>query len=78
MTASNQFIRSLVDSITAFYARTTTTLFKSFGMVSERVQSELREKYCAVPGEIRVPISLSNKYLNSLKTKKIEKRKRRA
>jgi hypothetical protein len=78
MDIASKFIVSLVSSITSFHARMTIALFKSFGMISERVQSDLREKYCAAPGEIRVPISLSTKYLNSLKTKNINKRKRRA
>ena len=78
MDIASKFIVSLVSSITSFHARMTIALFKSFVMISERVQSDLREKYCAAPSEIRVPISLSTKYLNSLKIKNINNRKRRA
>jgi hypothetical protein len=78
MDVANQFIVSLINSITSFHAQTTIALFTSFGMISERVQSELREKYCAAPGKIRVPISISSAYLKSCGTKKAKKTRRSA
>ena len=73
MDVANAFIVGLVNSITSFHAKATIAVFRSFGMLSERVQSKLRDKYCAAPGEIRIPISLSTKYLNSLVVKKTRK-----
>jgi hypothetical protein len=67
MDVANKFIVSLVGSISRFHARTTISLFKSYGLISERAQSKLREKYCAAPGDVRVPISISSAYVNSRK-----------
>src|SRR5260370_30111802 len=50
MDAANLFIRALVGEITKFQSQATITMFKSFGMVSERIQTELRDRYCAAPG----------------------------
>lgn len=58
MDVANRFIVSLIDSITTFHAQATISMFRAHGMVSERVQSELREEYCAAPGEICVPVSI--------------------
>ena len=78
MDAANKFIVSLVGSISSFHARTTISLFKSFGLTSERVQTKLREKYCAAPGDVRVPILISSAYIKSRTAKNFRKRKRSA
>jgi hypothetical protein len=70
MDAAHVFIRDLVGEITKFQAQSTIAMFRSFGMVSERIQSELRDRYCAAPGEIRMPISISSAYLESRRSKK--------
>jgi hypothetical protein len=59
------FIRDLVGEITTFQSQATIAMFKSFGMISERVQTELRDQYCAAPGEVWMPISVSSAYLES-------------
>jgi len=69
MDAAHLFIRDLVGEITKFQSQATITMFKSFGMVSERIQTELRDRYCAVPGEVRMPISISSTYLQSRPSK---------
>lgn len=69
MSAADTFIVDLVGSITSFHAQATISMFKAFGMVSERSQMKLRDKYCAAPGGIRVPISISSTYVESLKSK---------
>jgi hypothetical protein len=65
MDAANNFILDLVSSITTFHAKATISIFRAYGMMSERVPSEVREQYCAAPGELRVPISISSMYLGS-------------
>lgn len=65
-----------VGSISSFHAHRTISLFKSCGLISKRVQTKLREKYCAAPGDVRVPISISSAYLNSRKSKDFGNRKR--
>jgi hypothetical protein len=69
MDAANAFIRDLVGEITRFQSQATVAMFKSFGMVSERIQTELRDRYCAAPGEVRMPISISSAYLDSRQSK---------
>jgi hypothetical protein len=59
------FIRELVGEITRFQSQSTIEMFKSFGMVSERVKTEMRDRYCAAPGEVRMPISISSSYLET-------------
>ena len=59
MEAASKFIVELVGLITSFHAKVTIAIFRAFNMVSERVQSEIREQYCAVPGEVRVPLTIS-------------------
>jgi hypothetical protein len=63
--AAHIFIRDLVGDITSFQSRATIAMFRSFGMVSERVRTELRDQYSAAPGEVRMPISVSSAYLES-------------
>ena len=65
MDAVHNFILDLVSSITAFHAKAAISIFRAHDMMSERVLSEVREQYCAAPGELRVPISISSKYLSS-------------
>jgi hypothetical protein len=74
MEFTNKFIVNLVGSITAFHARATITMFKAHGMMTERVQTKLREKYCAAPGEVLVPISISSAYLKFGKVEGANKR----
>jgi hypothetical protein len=63
------FIRDLVGEITSFQSQSTIEMFKSFGMVSERVKAEMRDQYCAAPGEVRMPISVSSAFLESQRSK---------
>jgi hypothetical protein len=73
MDAAHVFIRDLVGEITRFQSQATIAMFKSFGIVSERIQTELRDQYCAAPGEVRMPISISSAYLESRRSKETEK-----
>lgn len=77
MDVSNKFVIDLVGAITSFHAQATISIFKSFGLVSQRDQTELRERYCGAPGNFRIPISLSSAYLQSRRTYKVGKRGRR-
>jgi hypothetical protein len=74
MDVANTFILDLVGSITSFHAQATISMFKAFGVVSERSQMKLRKKYCAAPEDIRVPISISSAYVQALKSKRAGKR----
>jgi hypothetical protein len=65
MNVAHAFIRDLVGEITRFQSQATIAMFKSFGMVSERIRTELRDEYCAAPGEVQMPISISSSYLES-------------
>ena len=73
MDTSNAFILDLVSAITSFHAETTKLMFSAHGMVSERIQTKLRERYCAAPGDLRVPLSVSTAYLKALGSKKTSK-----
>lgn len=77
MDAVNRFIVDLVGSITTFHARATISMFKSQGLLTERVQMALREKYCGSPDDFRVPISISSAYLKALSRTKRGKRRRK-
>jgi hypothetical protein len=67
MDAAGEFITDLVNTITTFHARVSISIFTNHGMVSERLQMKLRDTYCAAPGDVRIPISISAKYLESKK-----------
>jgi hypothetical protein len=70
MEVVNTFVVRLVNEITTFHAEATKSIFKFHGMFFERNKMELRDRYCAAPGEVLVPISISSGYLNSIKSKK--------
>jgi hypothetical protein len=74
MDAANAFIVDLVGSITAFHAQATISMFKAYGMVSERSQMRLRKKYYAAPGAVRIPISISPASVQRVRAKKSGKR----
>jgi hypothetical protein len=74
MDAANTFIVELVNAITTFQAHATKSMFRNHGMVSERIQMKLRSRYCAAPGDVRVPISISAAYVKALQSKKLPKR----
>lgn len=78
MEAVNAFIVELVSTITTFHARATISMFRAHGMVSERIEMKLRNKYCAAPGDVRIPISVSSVYLKSQQSKKSPKRRKSA
>jgi len=69
MDAANKFVVELVSSITRFHADMTMAVFAAFGMVSEREQGVLREKYCASPDETRIPITVSSVYIDAHRRK---------
>jgi hypothetical protein len=73
MDAMNAFIVELVNTITTFHARTTMSMFRDHGMVSERRQMKLRNS-CAAQGDVRIPISISAAYVKALQSKKLPKR----
>lgn len=73
MDAANAFIRELVNSITTFHAHATTSMFRNHGMVSERTNMRLRNKYCAAPGDVLIPISISASYVKALQSKQLLK-----
>ena len=50
MDAASAFIVELVNTITTFHARVTISMFRNHGLVSERIQLKLRNRYCAAPG----------------------------
>lgn len=75
MDAVNAFIVELVNAITSFHARTSISLFKAHGMISELIKMKLRNRYCAAPGDVRIPISISSAYVKSLQSKKPRRRK---
>jgi hypothetical protein len=74
MDVVDKFLVNLISSITTFHAQTTVSIFKVHKMVSERIQSEVRESYCADPDDIHVPISISSGYIESGKGKKVGNR----
>jgi hypothetical protein len=74
--AASTFIVELVNTITTFHASLTISMFKNHGMVSERIQMKLRNKYCAAPGDVRIPISISAAYVKALRSKKSLNRRR--
>ncbi|MBX9778478.1 MAG: hypothetical protein K2Y71_29240 [Xanthobacteraceae bacterium] len=74
---AHKFILHLYNLITSFHVKATMGIFRTYGMVTERVPSKLRNKYCALPGAHYVPISVSPSYLSST-AKKVAARKRRA
>jgi hypothetical protein len=74
MDAVNGFIVELVNTITTFHARATTSMFINHGMVSERIRMKLRNRYCAAPGDVRIPISISAAYVKTHQSKKLPKR----
>ena len=76
MDAANAFILDLVSTITTFHARASISMFKAHGMVSERIQMKLRNRYCAAPGDVRIPISISSAYVKALESKKSPKRRK--
>jgi hypothetical protein len=63
MDVTHKFIRDLVNLITSFHAKATISIFRTFGMLSERIQSEIRDQYCAGPGDVRVPLMISTERL---------------
>jgi hypothetical protein len=78
MDVANKFIVDLVGLITTFHAQTTISIFEAHGLVWERLPMKLREKYCAAPGEVRVPISISSSYLkNTLGRAHVGKQRKR-
>ena len=76
MEAANTFVKELVDKITTFHARTTMSVFRNHGMVSERTETKLRNRYCAAPGEMRIPFSLSAASVKAVRSKKSTKRRK--
>jgi hypothetical protein len=58
MGAANKFIVELVSSITSFHARATKLIFRTYAVVSDRIDSSIGDQYCAKPGEVRVPLSI--------------------
>jgi hypothetical protein len=74
--AANAFILELVNTITAFQAHATISMFRKHGMVSERIQMKLRDRYCAAPGDVRIPISISEAYVKALRSGKLPKRRK--
>jgi len=76
MDTASSFIVELVNTITTFHARFTTSMFRVHGMVSERIQMKLRNRYCATPGDVRIPISVSAAYVKALQSKKLPKRRK--
>lgn len=77
MDVARKFVVDLVGSITTFHTRTTISTFKAHAMMTEHIKMKLREKYCAAPGDIRVPISISSSYLKSLNSSKVGKQGKR-
>jgi len=76
MDAVNAFIVELVNTITTFHAHTSISLFRAHGMISERIKMKLRNRYCAAPGDVRIPISISSSYVKVLQSKKPRKRRK--
>jgi hypothetical protein len=70
MDAAHAFITELLSAITTFHAQTTISLFRTHGMLSERISTKLHNRYCAAPGEVRIPISISSRYVQALHSKK--------
>jgi hypothetical protein len=69
MDAAHSFIISLVNSITSFHARATKRLLRPHGMMTTFDRDTLRDEYCAAPGEIAIPISISSTYVEAVQTK---------
>jgi hypothetical protein len=74
MDAANAFILELINTITTFHAHATISMFRAHGMVSERSQMKLRDRYCAAPGDVRIPFSISSAYMKALQSKRSLKR----
>ncbi|WP_315731030.1 MULTISPECIES: hypothetical protein [unclassified Bradyrhizobium] len=76
MDVAGDFIVELVNMISTFHAHTTISMFERHGMVSDRVQMKLRERYCGAPGSVLIPISISAKFLKALQSRKEAKNRR--
>jgi len=75
MDVANAFIVELVNAITTFHARATISVFGAHKMALDRIQMKLRNRYCAAPGDVRIPISISSAYVKALESKKSPKRR---
>jgi hypothetical protein len=76
MDVVHAFIVELVDTITTFHARLTMSMFTNHRMASERIQMKMRSRYCAAPGDVLIPISISAAYVKALRSKKLPKRRK--
>jgi hypothetical protein len=63
MDIANQFVLDLIGAIPRFHAGATIAAFHAFGLVTKREKMELREHYCAEPGKVFVPLSISSAYV---------------
>jgi hypothetical protein len=70
MDVSNKFVLQLIGAIPRFHAESTIAIFKGAGLITEREQSEFREKYCASPDEFKIPLSISSDYIDAMRNKK--------
>jgi hypothetical protein len=76
MEVVNTFLVQLVNKITRFHADATGSIFAAYGMLSAPTKMKLRNKYCAAPGEVRIPISISSAHLKTLKSKRSTKKRK--
>ncbi len=76
MDVAHAFIVELVNAITTFHARATSSLFGAHKIACERIQMKLRNRYCAAPGDVRIPLSISSTYLKARESKKSPKRRK--
>jgi hypothetical protein len=70
MDVAHKFIVTLVNSITSFHARAAKQLLRPLGMMTNYDRDTLRDQYCAAPGEIAMPISISSAYVEAVKSKR--------
>jgi hypothetical protein len=77
MDAANAFIVELVNMITTFHANATKSLFRNHAMVTELTQTKIRNRYCAAPGDMQIPISVSVRYVKASESaKKLRRRQK--
>ena len=76
MDVAHAFIVELVNAITTFHAQATLSLFGDHKVTWERTQMKLRNRYCAAPGDVRIPISITSAYVKALESKKLPKRRK--
>jgi hypothetical protein len=73
MAVVEKFVREMIGSITSFHAQVAISVMKKHGILAQRQQCQMRDQYCAVPGELRVPLSIASSYIEAVRSKEAGK-----